>query len=99
MNVFEDEEKSANHGLSPLANIMRETWESGSVWFWHSIMSISAMYPLFIHHICPRFAPRPSFKEEEFISKFWCEDAPKIVQDKADEYDEYKANLERLFTK
>lgn len=79
IDVFEDEEKSANHGLSLLTNIMRETWKSGSVWFWHSIMSINAMYPLFIDHICPRFAPRPSFKEEELLSKFWCEDAPKIV--------------------
>ncbi|PNY27693.1 Uncharacterized protein TCAP_02379 [Tolypocladium capitatum] len=71
MNIFEEEEGqiAAEHDYS-LTQIMRESWESGGVWFWHSAMSTNAIYPLFTDHICPRFSSRLLFREEELLSKF-----------------------------
>ncbi|TQN75088.1 hypothetical protein CSHISOI_00315 [Colletotrichum shisoi] len=105
MEAFEEEERTAasatvtaaRHGVS-LAQSMRESWESGGVWFWHSIMSTNAMFSLFTHHICPRFlANRLLFKEEKLISSFWSEDADKTVEGKVQEYERYKEKLESLF--
>ncbi len=98
MGIFEEEERkvAAEHGLS-LTQKMHETWESGAMWFWHSITSTNAMYPLFTHNICPRFAPRLLFREEELLSKFWSEGAAKIVQSKVEAYHTYEEDLKRLF--
>ncbi|KAK7398606.1 hypothetical protein QQX98_012015 [Neonectria punicea] len=98
MKVFEEEETqvAAAHDYS-LAQIMRESWESGGVWFWHSITSINAIYPLFTDHICSRFSSRLLFKEEELLSRCWAENAGKVVESKVDEYHQYEAGLKRLF--
>jgi len=98
MDIFEEEERKvvAEHGFS-LTQIMRETWESGGMWFWHSIMTTNAMYSLFTYHICPRFS-RPVFKEEEFLSKFWTEDAAKVVKTKVEEYHVYETELKQIFS-
>jgi hypothetical protein len=99
MGIFAEEERKvvAEHGFS-LTQIMHETWESGGMWFWHSIMATNAMYSLFTYHICPRFS-RPVFKEEEFLSKFWSEDAPKVVKTKIEEYHMYETELKQIFSK
>ncbi|KAH8593123.1 hypothetical protein B0O99DRAFT_653521 [Bisporella sp. PMI_857] len=98
MNIFEEEERKvvAEHGFS-LAQIMRETWESGGMWFWLSIMTTNAMYYLFTYHICPRISS-PVFKEEEFLSKFWSEDAAKVVKTKIEEYHVYETELKQIFS-
>lgn len=99
MGVFEEEERNftVEHRLS-LTEIIRQSWESGGVWFWHSIMSTNATYPLFTHHICPRFSPkRLLFREEELLSRFWSEDAAEVVKTKVEEHQQYKGELERLF--
>ena len=100
MVIFEAEERkmAAGHNLS-LAHIMRETWESGGIWFWHSVMSTNAMYPLFTDHICPRFSSRLLFREEELLSRFWSEDAAQFVDKKVNEYPQYEVELGRLFGK
>ncbi|KAK7428361.1 hypothetical protein QQZ08_005118 [Neonectria magnoliae] len=98
MKIFEEEEgqAAAAHDYS-LARIIRESWESGGVWFWHSVMSINAIYPLFTDHVCPRFSSRLLSKEEELLSKFWSEDAAKVVESKVDECHRYEAELKRVF--
>lgn len=98
MVIFEDEERKivAEHGLS-LTQIMRETWKSGGVWFWHSIMSSNALYHHFTYHICPRFALRLLFREEGLLSKFWDEGADGVIQSKVQAYHVYKEELGRLF--
>ena len=100
MDAFEEEERksvAAEHRLS-LTELMRESWESGGVWFWYSIMSTNAMYPLFTHHIRPRFLPhRLRFKEEELLCQFWSEKASQVVQTKVEEHQNYKEELQRLF--
>lgn len=55
------------------------------------------MAPLFTQHICPRFAPRLLFREEGLVSRFWSEDAPKVVKSEVDAYHQYEEDLERLF--
>ena len=56
------------------------------------------MYPLFTDHICPRFADRLLFREEEeLLSKFWSEDSARVVETKVDEYQKYEEDLKRLF--
>ncbi|KAK3933748.1 hypothetical protein QBC46DRAFT_401354 [Diplogelasinospora grovesii] len=100
MGVFEEEERkvTAEHGLS-LAQIMRESWESGGVWFWYSITSTNAMYPLFTDHLCRRFSSfRLSPEDEELLSKFWSEDAARVVEGKVQEYHRYEVELKRLFS-
>jgi len=99
IDAFEEEESTiaVEHGVS-LTQIMRETWESGGVWFWHSIMSTNAMYPLFTYYICPRFsANRLLFREERLLSNFWSEDAGKVVESKVEQYQAYKESLTPLF--
>ncbi|PKS08632.1 hypothetical protein jhhlp_005019 [Lomentospora prolificans] len=101
MDIFEEEEReaAAEHSLS-LAHIMRENWESGSVWFWYGITSINAMYSLFTDHLCRRFLHRRlSLKEEELIARFWSEDASEVVECKVKEYHGYERNLRGLFDK
>jgi len=99
MDVFEAEARNvtAEHDLS-LAQIMRETWESGGVWFWQGMMSINAMSCLFTNHILPRFLSRLMFREEELLSKFWSEDASEVVKRKVEENKNYTAELESLFS-
>ncbi|KAH6703741.1 hypothetical protein EV126DRAFT_416972 [Verticillium dahliae] len=98
LEAFEDEERTANAGKSTsLTSSIRESWESGGVWFWHSIMSTNAMYPLFTYHIRPRFlSERLLFREEGLLSKFWSEDAEKVVESKVQEHEWYKGELTRL---
>ncbi|KAH9211319.1 hypothetical protein DL95DRAFT_437273 [Leptodontidium sp. 2 PMI_412] len=55
----------AEHDI-PIAQIMRETWESGGVWFWHGITSNNAMSLLFRRHISPRFFKVVQRKVEEY---------------------------------
>jgi len=99
MNVFQVEACNivAEHDLS-LSQIMRETWESGGVWFWHGIMSINAMSSLFTDHICPRFSSRLLFSDEELFSRFWSEDSGEVVERKVKENEKYTAELKSLFS-
>ncbi len=98
MGIFEEERKAVvEHGFS-LTQIMRETWASGGMWFWHSIMATNAMHSLFTYHICPRFS-RPVFREEEFLSKFWSKDAAKVVRTKVEEYHIYETELKQMFNR
>lgn len=60
-------------------------------------MSTNAMYPLFTYHIRPRFlSERLLFREEGLLSKFWSEDAEKVVESKVQEHEWYKGELTRL---
>jgi hypothetical protein len=100
MDIFEAEacNVTGEHGI-PIAQIMRETWESGGVWFWHSITSVNAISLLFKQHILPRFlSKRLMLREEEMLSSFWSEDASKVVQRKVEEHQKYKVEVENLFS-
>ena len=99
INIFEEEERKfvTEHSCS-LAQIMRKIWELGGTWFWHSIMSINAMYPLFTYHVCRKFW-RPLFKEEGLLSGFWSENAAKVVKTKLKEYNIYETTLKQMFSK
>ncbi|KAK4033778.1 hypothetical protein C8A01DRAFT_19324 [Parachaetomium inaequale] len=102
-DAFEEEERkavaAARYGLPmSLTQVIRKSWESGAVWFWHSLMSTNAMYPLFTHHICPRFSPhRLLFREEELMSRIWSEDAAQVVKRKVEEHQQYEEELKSLF--
>ncbi|KAL2068344.1 hypothetical protein VTL71DRAFT_16442 [Oculimacula yallundae] len=100
MEIFEAGEcvVRAKHD-TPLAKIMRESWESGGVWFWHGITSQNAMTTLFKQHIRPRFLSKGlKASEEEMLSSFWSEDAGKMVQRKVEDHENYKAEVESLFS-
>ncbi|CZT13271.1 hypothetical protein WAI453_005405 [Rhynchosporium graminicola] len=100
LKIFEAEAcvVRAEHGIS-LAKIMRESWESGGVWFWHGITSQNAMTLLFKQHIQPRFLGKSlAGSEEEMLSSFWSEDSGKVVQRKVEELEKYKGEVESLFS-
>ncbi|KAJ0160130.1 hypothetical protein CTA2_8510 [Colletotrichum tanaceti] len=97
MNVFEAEERNVTADVSSLSRTMRETWESGGVWFWQGMMSINAMSTLFTDHICSRFSTRLSPRDEQLLSRFWSEDATEVVASKVEQYNQYSAELRSLF--
>ncbi len=98
MGVVEEEEGNmAAAGHLSLAHVIRRTWESEAVWFWYSMTSINAMYPLITDHVCPRFSPALLSGGEELLSRFWAEDSATVVENKVAAYRQYVEDLERLF--
>jgi hypothetical protein len=99
MNIFEEEEVNmASKHKPPLASIMYEGWKSKAVWFWGCLTSTNAMLSLVEDHICPIFPPLSS-KAKEIISQYWRPDSAEIVRRKVTNYEEYKKELEVLFSK
>ncbi|KAK3375531.1 hypothetical protein B0T24DRAFT_202357 [Lasiosphaeria ovina] len=101
MDVLEEEEAIVAPALGrppALAPIMRESWDSGTVWFWRCLTSVNAMISLVDDHISPRFYPL-SFKVEDVFSKYWCQDSAQVVRKKVAEHEQYVKDLECLFNK
>ncbi|KAK0732916.1 hypothetical protein B0T26DRAFT_736057 [Lasiosphaeria miniovina] len=81
MDVLEEEEAivAPAPGHPPaLAAIMRESWDSGTVWFLRCLTSVNAMISLVDDHISPRFYPL-SFRVEDVFSKYWCQDSTQVA--------------------
>lgn len=99
MNIFQEEEVYMALKHKPaLASIMHEGWKSDAVWLWGCITSTNAMLSLVEDHICPRFSPLSS-KAEEILSQYWSPDSAEIVRRKVADQEEYKKELEILFSK
>ncbi|KAL2755825.1 hypothetical protein ACRALDRAFT_1033775 [Sodiomyces alcalophilus JCM 7366] len=96
----EEEQKMTTSKLHnvPFAAILQSGWETNLSWFVHCLDSIDGMYNLFKQHLRPEFAsfglsPKLSF----FLSKFWCKDSSKFVEDKLRQKERYDAEMRRMF--
>lgn len=94
MQILEEEEKSTEGVLS---KIMRETWQSQGVWFWHSLSSVDAAFWLVADHLCPKFQARLSVQVERSFSQFWCENTDQAVKIKLEDFERYDHDLQELF--
>lgn len=101
MHIFEQEEHEAgDDGHSILSQVMHSTWDSGGVWFWHSIASVNATFGLVNKHLCAKFSTDLYLPEAiGVLSKFWCDDAEAVIDKKVAEYHEYEVQLKSLFAK
>lgn len=97
IDIFEQEEHEASGGGGhSISQVMHSSWDSGGVWFWHSITSVNAMFGLVNKHLCPStelYLPQVTAA----LSKFWCDDAEAVVEKKLAEFHEYDTKLKRLF--
>ena len=103
MKVFEKEEK-----LFPAINdipsfrtrtsLMRSSWETGRLWYFHALGSPKGLYNLFHSHIYPRFAPQSEATANfpRLVSTFWASDAEEVIAAKLRD-EEYEKALRRLF--
>ncbi|POR33381.1 Aminoglycoside phosphotransferase [Tolypocladium paradoxum] len=99
MQILEEEENNMGSSLSEviLSEVMRVTWESQGVWFWHSLSSVDAAFYLVADHLCPKFQARLSLQVEQAFSQFWCENADQVVRAKLEDYERYNDKLRKLF--
>ncbi|KAK4157128.1 hypothetical protein C8A00DRAFT_12032 [Chaetomidium leptoderma] len=99
MDVLEKEEVTTTPGGQPaLAPIMREGWESGTVWFWRCLTSVDAIFSLVEDHISPRYSPWSS-KTEQAFSQYWCQGSADVVRRKVADHEKYVKELGCLFSK
>ena len=97
MDILEKEEAAMTGDDKPkLARIMHEAWESGAVWFWHCLMSVDALFSFVDDHVSPRYC-RFSWKVEEVLCPYWCEDSAAVVESKVADNEKYKKELGSLF--
>lgn len=86
-------QNEADHGV-PISQLMEDTWQSKSLWFWYCISSVNAMYFLLEQHLCSL-----PLDAEKLLSEFWCQDSREVVRRKLADKKAYDCQLERLFSK
>lgn len=89
LGTFELEQRKLNFTPSwPLKDILNETWESKTVWFWQCFRSVDAAMFLVRDHPCPPSAGKLSDIALP-LSKFWCNDSDEVVAQKVADYEKY----------
>ncbi|OAF54176.1 hypothetical protein VC83_09550 [Pseudogymnoascus destructans] len=97
MDILEEEEQGLGEHNISISGAMHDTWDSKGVWYWYCISSANAMLTLLVDHICPAFSAELYSDFEEVLSKFWCENAEDVVQQKVDDNIKYNEELRRRF--
>ncbi|KAK4044666.1 hypothetical protein C8A01DRAFT_42574 [Parachaetomium inaequale] len=98
IDALEEEAATAPGRNSALAHIIRESWESGAVWFWRSLTSVDAIFSLAEDHISPGYCSLSS-KVEEVFAQYWCQGSAEVVRRKVADHEEYVKDLGSLFGK
>lgn len=70
LDAFEEQERLSGSKCTPYADIMRESWEAGSYWFFAALDSPSMLYSLFILHIRDKFTRHRGALRMTLISTF-----------------------------
>lgn len=97
MEVFDEvEAASPLGGGASLAGVIRESWESGTVWLWHCLTCVDAIISLVQEHVAPRYFGM-SVRVEVVLSQYWCQGAEEVVKQKVAEHKEYAEELGALF--
>lgn len=97
LDAFEQEQSKLNFTpVWSLEDILNETWESKTVWFWQCLRSVDATLYLVTDHLCPPSAGKLA-NIARSLSSLWCEDSAQAVVKKIAEYEKYKADLQRLY--
>ncbi|KAK0655254.1 hypothetical protein B0T16DRAFT_450972 [Cercophora newfieldiana] len=72
---------SKEGGAVTLSSTIRDSWESGAVWFWHCLDSVNAMSTLVEYHVARPFS-YVSAGPVEVLHKYWCQSSDKVVDKK-----------------
>ncbi len=98
VETLEMEEATTAPDRQPaLAHLLREGWNSGSVWFWRCLACLDAIFPLVEDHISPKYCPLSSTVEGVF-SQSWCQKSAEVVNRKVIDYEKYTEELKCLFS-
>ncbi|KAJ6780328.1 hypothetical protein PWT90_05325 [Aphanocladium album] len=98
MSVWREMERAPeNSHHIVFSDAMERAWQSDSIWFWHSLSSVNAMYRLALDRLCPSF---PNDQIEKTLAQFWStEERDDIVRRKLRDKEKYDGDLKLLFEK
>ncbi|KAF2218193.1 hypothetical protein BDZ85DRAFT_227284 [Elsinoe ampelina] len=85
-----------------LTDIMQESWERGSFWYFHAITSCNAVFNLFTSHIQESYGPQATTTYRELNRSawpYWRMGTTRFVERKLQERGEYLQRVRDLFEK
>ncbi|KAF0641002.1 hypothetical protein FPSE5266_03312 [Fusarium pseudograminearum] len=98
MSIMDQEMKHVQmeHDI-PIAQIMRDSWESKGTWYWLCIEAVNLWLFLFEDHIMPMFSSNKGLVSKlRQLFRFWHKDANNIIETKAVDEKRYQSELRSL---
>jgi hypothetical protein len=98
LEEVEAEYREKEPSLFSLAKMMETGWQTGSFWYFVSIMTVDAAYNVFHQHVYKTYTSAPrTTKMYEHFSRFWCPQSERITETKLVDRETYNKQLKALF--
>ncbi|KAK5191384.1 hypothetical protein LTR96_009889 [Exophiala xenobiotica] len=89
----EEEKRSLRPGSISVANIFRENWATGRIWYFRALDSLTGLYGVFFNHIEPIFRS----DIDKTAARYWHPDAENVIRKRVQDKSEYDLQLRQAF--